>query len=469
MKNGWAVSATALIMILALTGPVLAQAADAKAGADKDEAISKVPTYEEREMILDETPQESFLRLAEDTIFISEIGVNSPGSVPLWPRGAFKAGPVLVFPYVVGKISWTNNVFLQERDRSSWFATEGAGFTAEYAFLGGDADIHFGADYIHRDYFNRDLSYSEWVAGLGMGYRFPMGLWLRGGVKWEHLNDPVALEYRGKMERDQFYPYFDIGLKNAFGNKIDITFGVNSLRANFREDEFETSDRVDWEAFAKVSYPFFKETTRIYVKYDYVWSDRKAEVQNDLGNGQRLSFGMEGMIPFTRSERLLGFIQVGYRNDRYAGQRTIRLSPTATGTTDGDSNQGTVSVAAGLQYLLGANTSMFLKVLRDLQFSSRSNYQTLSRGDLTITHNCMRDLVSRFAAFIEHADPSRGGTVVGETHSFTRYGFGLGTRYLVMENLDVDLALDWHRRITSQDGYAYHAFQGTLGATLYFR
>ncbi len=436
---------------------------DEKTPTDREEALNRVPTYEEDDtqyVELDTPPQDAFLQLAEDYIFLSEIGGRSRGRVPIWPRGEFKLGPILVFPYVEGRVNWTNNVFKEENDRSSWYVTEGAGFAGSWQFMEGKGAITFGADYRHFDYLNRDLSYSEWVGGVGVSYQFPQGLWAQGGVKVERLVDPVAIEFSGKLKRDQWYPYFDFGWNNAFGHKIDVEVGIDYLNADFQEDGFDTSEREEWIAHLTVSYPFMRDQTKIFVRYEYLWSDRDHERVNDLEGGHQLTGGIDGVLPFTESEKLVGIIQVGYRRDAYDSGTYVDGSDTIE--KDNDENRGSLMLEGAIRYLPTERSSADLRIIRTLQFSSSSNYQMLTRLDLGYTQNIQRKVVMRGAMFFEHADPS-------DARTFTRYGAGFGGRYLWMENADLDMSLDWSKRNSSNPGSDYDEFLASMGVTIYFR
>jgi len=429
---------------------------------DREEALNRVPTYEEEPQYveLDTPPQDAFLQLAEDYIFLSEIGGRTPGRVPIWPRGEFKLGPILVFPYVEGRVSWTNNVFKQERDRSSWYFTEGAGFAGSWQFMEGRGSVTFGADYRHFDYINRDLSYSEWVGGVGVGYNFPRGLWVKAGVKMERLVDPIAIEFSGKLRRDQWYPYFDLGWDGAFGHQIDVEVGIDYLEANFKDDAFDTADRGEWVAHVMASYPFMKDKTKLFVRYEYLWSNRDSDRVNDLDGGHQLTGGIDGVIPFTQSEKLVGIVQVGYRRDAYGTGRYRDGSDVLT--TDNDENRGALTLEGALRYLPTERSSADLRIIRTLQFSASSNYQMLTRLDLGYTQNIQRKVVVRGAVFWEHADPS-------DARTFTRYGAGVGGRYLWMENADLDVTFDWSKRNSSNVGADYDEFLASLGVTIYFR
>jgi hypothetical protein len=417
--------------------------------------------------VADTTPQDSFMILAEDYIFLSEIGGRGPGNVPIWPRGAMKLGPVQIFPYLTGRIGWTNNVFDDKSKGASWYGVEGGGVAGKWDLAGGRASFTFGGDYRHTDYFSgENVSFSEWTGGAGFGVTFANGVWVKGGVKWEHLVDPVDIQFVGNLKRDQVYPYIDLGFDNVFGNKFNLQFGVRYFNAQYAGSSFDTANRSDWNANARLSYPFLKDTTRVFLQYDFFYGRRDSSRINDLSSGHELTGGIEGEIPLTKSERLTGEIGVGYRNDLYGPSRMLSIG-TGTYPTDNNRRTGILTVYGVLRYLAGPNTSMDLRLLRTLQFSATSNYQILDRADFGLTHNCLRSLVSRIGVFAEHIDPS-GARSQGAT-PMTRFGIGVGSRFAIQDNADLDFAVNWARRNTSRQGFDTATLDASLGLTIHFQ
>jgi hypothetical protein len=407
------------------------------------------------------------MTLAEDYIFLSQIGSRGRGNVPIWPRGAMKLGPVQIFPYLEGRIGWTNHVYDDERRGSSWYATAGGGVAGKLDLAGGRADLTFGGDYRHTDYFaGENESYFEWTVGAGVAYRFGNGVWIKGGVKWEHLVDPVDLDEVGELRRDQVYPYIDLGFDDAFGSKLKLEVGVDFFNAQYADREFDTSDRSETNAHVRLSYPFIQDTTRLYVQYDFYYGRRDSQRINDLDSGHEVSGGIEGTIPLTKSERLTGELGFGYRNDLYAPPSTLNIG-TGQYPTDDDRRQGIVTAYGALRYLMGPNTSFDLRLLRTLDFSATSNYQIVNRGDLSMTHNCLPNLVSRLTVFAENSDPSGDGSQGAQ--DMTRFGFGVGSRFMIQDNADLDFAFNWSRRNTSRVGYDTTILDASLGLTIHFR
>ncbi len=433
-----------------------------------DEAIKDVPTNAPtyRGDLLyprfsDDTPHEAFMRLAEDFLYTSEIGGNQfAGRVPLWPRGAVKVGPFQIFPYLTGSISWTDNVYESERDRSSWYWTAGGGFTGQASFAGGKGSVGFGLDYRYQDYLQQsDLNFSEWVASLHVGYAFPFGLWFKAGIKYENLTRPVGSDYVSFSPRKRFVPFIDMGLANALGNKINIDFGVRFDGTTFDKDAYETGNRNATTLWVKISYPFIKESSRVFLRYSYSFDSRNSNFQNNLNRGNELVGGIEGAIPIGQTEKLVGFLEVGYQNAEFADAYLVKSGI----VTDDQSSNDTAVLRIRLRYRLGRMTSMDTSVVRDMTFSTRGNYQDRWYADYNLTFNLMRSLVLRGTALFEWTKASADNSTV------TRFGFGVGARYFLTDNMDLFSDMNWNRRNTIRPGWDTSWFVWTLGVTLYLR
>jgi hypothetical protein len=95
-----------------------------------------------------------------------------------------------------------------------------------------------------------------------------------------------------------------------------------------------------------------------------------------------------------------------------------------------------------------------------MEFSPSSNYAVVDRLDLAMTHNCLRNLISRAGVFVERSEPSLGG-------HFTRYGAGLGSRYLLTDNIDLDFSADWSKRNSTDLGFDTKLVEASIGVTIY--
>ena len=428
------------------------------------EAMRQVPTYQaisEGDVALRETPQQTFLRLAEDYIYRTEWGATPASAIPIWPRGQLQVGPVQLFPYVVAELGWTDNAYRSSDKEASWFTELGAGVAGQYAFMGGRGAIDFGFDYRYKEFFNADVDgFSQYVIGAGMGYRWPQGFWFNIGVKVERLVQTYNIEFEGLAPRWQVRPFLDLGWDNIAGGKFNLQFGIDGWTTRFDDEEFVTGNRDEAAVWVKGSYPV-SMTSRVYLRYTYRWITPDSSRINAMTGGNELTGGLEGTIPLTSSQRLVGFLEIGYQGNIWDDAAPLEIG-TATVYTDDNDQKGTVVFRTGLTYFVGPRTSVDLTLWHDMLYSTRSNYQIVSRAELGGNYNAIRDLVSRLSTWFEYSDPSAGAT-------YTRFGVGLGNRYAIHQNVDLTLDFDWSRRNSSSVGGRFTVFEGRAGVTVYFR
>jgi hypothetical protein len=277
--------------------------------------------------------------------------------------------------------------------------------------------------------------------------------------------DPIQLEDSGLQRRDTLYPYIDLGWNNVANTKLKLQAGADVRGYDYHDDDDETADREEYRGYVKASYPVFRDSTFLFVQVNYYHTKADSERINNLKNGWEVLFGMDGVIPLTKSEKLTGTLSVGYRSNKYdtgfyrEGDDNEKIS------TDPDDDIGVVTVRAALRYLASARTSIEFMYLRDTQFSSYSNWQVVDRFDLIVMHTLMRDLILRGGAYLRLADPDGGG----DRGNITQFGVGAGARYLLMDNIDLDLSVDWFDRRADESIYEYSRFIASLGVTLYWK
>ncbi|MEN8151916.1 MAG: outer membrane beta-barrel protein [Planctomycetota bacterium] len=432
-------------------------------GEGVEEAIRRVPTFEDTnpEYMGDEPPLfEDFIGLAQDFVYRAALGPVSFGRVPVWPRGNLKLGPILIFPYLDGRVGWTSNVYQDRSEVSSFFLAGGGGISVNYPFKQGRGKIFGGADYQATTYPDESLSYAEWTLSAGIGYRFDRGFWFRTGVRHSRTVDPQDPEEVGLQKRNQTYPFIDLGFDNAIVKDLNISMGFNVRTTWYVEEENETGDRDEYNAWIKASYPVYRDKTRGYLRYDHRWTVAGSDRIND-SNGGELSGGIEGIIPLTESEKLVGMLSIGVRNTNF---QTGNYDDNGSSfDTDDNDQKAIVTMRALLRYLASAKTTVEIVYLRDMEYSSFSNYQVVDRFDLIGTHSMYRDLVLRAATYVRFSEPS------AVRDSVTEFGAGCGARYILIDNIDLDLSVDWYTRQSGNDLYSYDRVTAALGLTLYFR
>ena len=250
--------------------------------------------------------------------------------------------------------------------------------------------------------------------------------------------------------------------------------GTRAVRG--KDDSFDDNTRTETTAYGKVSYPFWKRTTRVFTTVSYRKEDRDSNRLND-GDVWSVDFGMEGSIPIReggyrglRGQLSFGFQHAEYDNGKYSdGNDDLR--------TDSNDRNTNLNINAALQYVMSPRTTMDLRYIRTNQFSYRGNYQIIDRVDYTFTHTIMPKLVGRFQTFFEHSNPSgkrsndnvNGDTVRNQSRyrDVQRGGVGVGARYQLEEWVDLDLSFDYEKRNAEQDN-SYTNYRGIMGITFYF-
>lgn len=455
--------------------------------SERDQAVETMPTWEAYDTNFDENLEETFFRLSRDFVSTSELGVRRLGSVPIWPRGDLKIGPVRILPYIREAIEYESNFFLQpdtgptqhEHGRETgWTHVNQAGFFADTALAGGRARISASVDSIWNVRYKDDHP-DEWEldSQLGGTYRWNCGLWITAGVALERRDDPADFEVTGqKFQRTnrRFFVNWGMDRDFIFGSKVQFEMGVAVRNVEADEVEFSDIDRTESTYFAKASYPFWKKTTRIFVLGTLREDVRNSDRIND-GYVGGTAIGMEGSIPMGEGEYrgLRGQVSVGFQSAVYEDDTYFRGSEEFI--ADDNRRNSNVSVQAALQYVMSTRTSADLRYLRSNQFSTRGNYQIVDRVDLTFSHNFTRQLVGRLAMYAEHAAPSgmlNPDTVDGPTPqsedapSVNYTGIGVGVRYAFTDWMDFDASFDIENR-NAEKATSWKNYRGILGVTFY--
>lgn len=497
--------------LLALTGaavvllcaPAWAQDAAAEgsktpeesAATAREEAVKTVPAWKPYGSDTGEATEETFFRLAQDFVTTSELGVRRLGHVPIWPRGELKVGRMRILPYVREGAEYESNYFNEpvsgrpDTDpkngrKGSYAWTNTAGLLGDALFMNGrlristsvEGNWDFRAEKSQEDTFELDSQ-------LGAAYTFPSGFWIRGGYAYEKRTDAVEIDQTGEFQRTNTrgFLYWGFNRDILFGSKAQFDMGVTVRNVDPQEDDtFGTVDRTETEYYMKVSYPFWKKTTRAFARATYRQDSREDDSLND-GDVWGFDVGIEGNFPILQGETRglrgtmsIGFDQGVYEDDDYFAD-DVRLE------RDDDDRHTNLSVSVALQYIISSRQSVDLRLVRANQFNSNSNFQVNNRADLTYNHNITPRLVGRVSGFLEHANPSGENPpfspdVVYEpddpnrlrdsNRNINRGGVGLGLRYKLTDWADLDASWDFIRRNEeSEDSFTNHRV--SLGVTLY--
>jgi hypothetical protein len=510
MKNPrWSLSGTAAAVCLyALASPALAQeepketpkdeptqAPDQEAGSesqgqeaepakpksDAESAIQDVQTLEAGEAGKPESLQETFFRLERNFVATSDDGFRRLGTVPIWPRGELKLGDIRFFPYLREGAEWESNYFLASDSgdaQSQWTHVNELGALADTALMGGRLRLSLSADSVWRIRYGSDAPDDTWDldSSFGATYTWPSSVYIKGGVQYIRRHDPSDLPLiADDFGRTEVRTYFSAGCDRDifFGSKFRFETGIQTNSEAAQDPAFSDMDRNEYIAYLKASYPFLKDTTRIFGLVRYKLDQRDSQAIND-GKSLGFSLGLEGSIPLSTGayRQLRGQIQVGFDSAVYDNNQFQNGSQTVV--PDSNQDATTANVVVGLEYLMSSKGSIDLRYLHQAEFSFYGNYQVVDRVDLNFTRNLTRRLTGRLSTFYEHTDPS--GSYPAETipptpgttdaPNTSRWGLGAGVRWAWTDWADIDLSADMERRNDDvQRGYTN--YRAIFGLTFY--
>jgi hypothetical protein len=317
-------------------------------------------------------------------------------------------------------------------------------------------------------------------AQIGASHKINNSLWTSAGYAYERRSEPIAVQDTDRFQRTNNRGFAKLGANKdlIFGTRMNYEVGVDWRDVRGKDPELDDNSRTETTYYAKVSYPFWRDSTRIFTRVTYRDDQRDSEKLND-GHVWGWDAGMEGSVPITeggyrglRGQVSFGFDHGEYDNGTYQdGNQEYRK--------DDKSRDTSLRVNVALQYIMSPRTTMDLRYQRSNQFSYYGNYQIVDRVDYTLTHNITPKLVGRFAAFWEYSNPSSGYNsptyADGERPrdqtrqgTISRGGVGIGFRYPIEEWMDVDLSFDYERRNGYDHTDSYTNYRSVLGVTFYF-
>lgn len=453
--------------------------------SDRDAAVQTVDTWESYGGGGPETVEETFFRLSRDFVTNSEDGFKRLGSVPIWPRGDLKVGGIRLMPFVREAVQYTSNYYLHNNTGSTtgdhgtsnqFTHINEIGCLADTALAGGRLRLSASVDSTWNVNYNSVPDTWDFMGALGATYRWDTGVWIAGGVSYERRHDPADLpNLANDFARTNTRTFFNLGFDRDifFGTKIKWEFGVQTQQPHASDAAFSAMDRTEITVFAKGSYPFLKNTTRLFVIASERWDQRDSNAVNN-GKAFGLNFGIEGSIPIRSGEYrgIRGQVSVGFENALYTSDQYRQGSATVVNDTNRTATH--VTAQAALQYVMSMKSTVDLRYLHQTEFSFYGNYQVVDRVDLTFSHNFTRQLTGRIGTFFEHTDPSGENpqqtippnNYARDAGTVTRVGIGAGARYAINEWLDVDASADVENR-NDHSAKSYRVYTGVVGLTFY--
>lgn len=466
----------------------------------RDDAARTMPAYEAFGASATANTTESGDRLNRDFASTSELGMRRIGAVPIWPRGDMKIGNVRIFPYLREGVEYVSNFYRvhktggyghENANEAAWTHINQVGLSADAAFAGGrlklastinaEWAIRYGDGDDDKGTYPNGLDVDpkkddtfEFNGDVGASYRFPSGVYVRGGVGYERRSDPIDVVLTRSFKRTNRRSYLTAGMDRdiLFGSKFKFEMGAAVRDTIGREDGLDDLDRTEAHYYFKASYPFWKNTTRIFGRARYRQDERESDMIND-GNIWGFDAGIEGSIPLAEGNvrGLRGTMSVGFDHALYENENFLAGStPTVR-----DENRENTSVAVNttLQYLNAGRDQYDLRYIRTNQFSFHGNFQIVDRVDLGYTRIFSPRFSGKVAGFFEYLQPSGRirpqevgkSDTTGDYPNTTRFGAGAGVRYRLNDWADLDAQYDWDRRNNPISGNTNH--RASLGVTVY--
>jgi opacity protein-like surface antigen len=363
--------------------------------------------------------------LREDLFTGAESTVGDPGRLEPLARHMLKFGPVDLLPKFDEEIVYDDNVFLTEHDKEADFiARTGLGALADYAFGGGQHHLTAGYDMLRNDYLNGDAkNFVEQFASaqLDLSYQH---LKISVGDRWEDRTDPVLVIFSDKIERT-------INTAHGFvGWHEDAWY--TDLRAQrvttaFDDPADQIFDRSEDLASLEVG----------FLARDEAWAFVRADVfsRNFDNFGLNDGTGVAGSVGarFKRGDEIDSMVRVGLRAESFDD----------TVPTDADSSAVNVEFEGRLRWWVSRGAAIDARALRTTEFSPVSNYELENLAEVAWLQQLDEKLSARAGFGIEFVNPSN------TSDTFTRWTFGAGVRYAVLDN--ADLTFNWRTRIRTTD------------------
>jgi hypothetical protein len=452
------------------------------------EAVAALPTWESYGAGGEAGMEETFFRLARDFVMTSDEGIHPLGHVPVWPRGEFKIAGIRVLPFVREGVVWDYNYYRQPETgdfagdngrKPQWTHQNEIGAMGDLSLMGGRLGIASTVDSIWNVRYGHDAPKDTWdfEGQIGATYRWPSGVWIAGGYRYNRTHDPDDLPVSPKTDfgRTTNGAFFNLGFDRDifFGTKLQFEFGVQTNNERADDQIYSDLNRTETTVFGKASYPFLgRNTCRAFLLLSETLNQRDSEAINN-GNTLNVSFGVEGSIPLREGEYrgLRGQVSLGFQSGHYEDNTYTQGSQTFV--QDKNSYDTTLMAIVALQYVMSPRTTLDLRYTHDVEFSFYGNYQEVDRIEFSATHTFTRQLVGRADVYYEHENPSgyspqqplNGIDLSKPAPNVNREGGGVGLRYAVNEWCDLDLSVNAENRNDHEN--SFRNYEGVFGVTFY--
>ncbi len=412
---------------------------------------------EESWLGLEEVDATIYNDLVTDILTQAEIGYNRPGEFRPESRRAFKAGDLLVYPYLQQRFGYNDNIFLEDGEDDGDPATDDDedediysltrfGLLGRISFAQGDHNIELGGEASWNQFFDEsDDSYFEGTAGAAWNFRSG-SVYGKIADRFERREDPIEIALSNDLFRRNINTAN--GILGVDFDSFNIEGEANWENNDFTDSSFEFLNRDEYWGSIRPGI-YLNPDLRLFV--EGVYGEREMDDDGGINN----SYWVEGSVGVTGeiAEHLSGRVQAGVIHETFDDNGTL---------DDLDDDHDDAVAVAVVRYEASNDTTVDTSFLRTQQFSVIGNYQVLNRADVTITHVLYPNLLGRVGGFAEHANVSNGNSIY-------RYGIGVGLKYRITSYLDLDADYSFKDREVVDTPFGdYTNNIVSVGATLQF-
>lgn len=416
---------------------------------------------EESWLGLDEVDASIYNDIASDILTQSEIGYNKPGEFRPESRRAFKAGDLLIYPYLQQRFAYNDNIFLEDGEddgdpttdddeNEDFLSLTKLGVLARLTFAQGEHNIEFGGEAAWNQFFDEsDDSYFEGTAGAAWNFRSGNG-YGKIADRFERREDPIEIDFSGDLFRRNINTLN--GILGVDLDAINLEGEGNWEVTDFTDEDFEYINRDEFYVALRPGV-YLNPDVRLYV--EALYGERLMEDDGEINDSwwAEGSLGLIGDI----AEHFTGRLQAGYHYEKFDDNGN------ATVTAIDDTHDDMVALAS-LRWEASNDTTVDGAFIRTQQFSTSTlgNFQVVTRLDLTVTHVLYPNLLGRIGAFGETAK-------VDNDNDLDRYGVGVGLKYRLTSYLDLDADYSYkERNVHDTPSGDYENNIVSIGATLQF-
>lgn len=361
---------------------------------------------------------------------------------PAWDPIGIRTGGFIIYPYVEGRIGFTDNVLQSATDKKSdGFVRLNSGISVDSTWSRHSFSAAASSD-VYRYFNTPDRNQDGWsVSGKGrvdVSDRFRLNLSAQTARRYEsRLSGAAIPDARTSVPFQQttLRALGDFRLERvravAFVNYTALDFGAVTLASGVRDPQ-STRDRNILRFGGNVEYGLTPDTG-IFVQASYADFDYRRDLDLGVANRDSKEFKIIGGVATDLTNLLRGSVGIGYVNRAFRAP----IYKDARG----------LAVDAKLEYFPTKLTTVSLSGRRQVEDSSSANGAYFETGaTLRVDHELLRNLTLSAASDYAVED------YVGADSKGKIFRAGFAARYLASRTMELGADINASERRTTIPG-----------------